>query len=261
MTFDSYHWQRATLGTPELERARALVSNTNDRASFELLLRSNDTAAVGIALDQYQYGEATSRWGTPNPFAEYTAEVAARARAMLREPPFPETQQAHAGANHASALTALTNLIEPEDASFVVHALGHTPTADLRSAATTAAGRVLEKANPPTAPLVATLEKIVAALEKMIFDETLTTRERIDALSSLAYGASERVINILLRVLENPDVKLQAYAALHLLDRDQGVHRPAVERVTRTWPAEPPYPAEDVLEALGGSIGSPASPS
>lgn len=251
MTFDSYHWRRATLGTPELERARALVSTTNDRASFELLLRSNDTAAVGIALDQYQYGEATSRWGTPNPFAEHSTEVAARARATLREPPSPETEQAHAGANHASALTALTNLIEPEDACFVVHALAHTPTADLRSAATTAAGRVLEKANTPDAPLV-------AALEKLIFDDTLPIRERIDALSSLACGASIRVTSVLLRVLENPEVKLQAHAALHLLDRDQGVHRPAVERVVRTWPAEPPYPAEDVLEALDG--GRPSTP-
>lgn len=252
MTFDSYHWQRATLGTPELERARALVSTTNDRASFELLLRSNETAAVGIALDQYQYGEATSRWGTPNPFAEHSAEVAARARVMLREPPSPETQQANAGANHASALTALTNLIEPEDASFVVPALTHTPTADLRSAATTAAGRVLEKASTTSAPPVAALEEMVAALEKMVFDDALTTRERIDALSSLACGASTRVTNVLLRVLENPEVKLQAHAALHLLDRDQGVHRPVVERVARTWPAEPPYPAEDVLEALDG---------
>lgn len=258
MTFDSYHWQRATLPTPELERARALVSTTHDRASFELLLRSNDTAAAGIALDQYQYGEATSRWGTPNPFAEYSAEVAARARAMLREPPSPETQQAHTGANHASAFTALTNLIEPEDANFVVQAFTRTPTADLRSAATTAAGRVLEKANTPSAPLVAALEKIVAALERMIFDAALTTRERIDALSSLACGASEHVTNVLLRVLENPDVKLQAHAALHLLDRDQGVHRPTVERIVRTWPAEPPYPAEDVLEALRG--GSPSAP-
>jgi hypothetical protein len=252
MTFDSYHWQRATLGTPELERARALVSTTHDRASFELLLRSNDTAALGIALDQYQYGEATSRWGAPNPFAEYSAEVAALARAMLREPPSPETQQAHTGANHASAFTALTNLIEPEDANFVVQALTHTPAADLRSAATTAAGRVLENANTASASPVATLEKIVAALEKIIFDAALTTRERIEALSSLACGASEHVTNVLLRALADPEVKLQAYAALHLLDRDEGAHHPAVERIARTWPAEPPYPVEDVLEALDG---------
>jgi len=74
---------------PELERARALVSANHDRASFELLLRSDDMAAVGIALDQYQYGEGASRWATANPFAEYGGEVAARASAVLREPLFP----------------------------------------------------------------------------------------------------------------------------------------------------------------------------
>ncbi|MEO7732881.1 MAG: hypothetical protein ABIY55_18090 [Kofleriaceae bacterium] len=257
MSFDSYHWRRATLGTPELERARALLSTTHDRASFELLLRSHDTAAVGIALDQYQYGEATSRWGTPNPFAECSAEVAARARATLREPPSPATPQADAGANHASALTALTNLFEPEDANLVVPALAHTPNGDLRGAATTAAGRVLEKASATNTPLVAALEEIVAALEKMIFDDALSTGERIDALSSLAHGASTHVTDVLLRVLECPDVKLQAHAALYLLDRGEGVHRATVERVARTWPAEPPYPADEVLEAL--DAGEPSA--
>lgn len=243
MTFDSYHWRRATLQTAELERARALVSTTHDRSSFERLLRSNDTAAVGIALDQYQYGEAASRWGTPNPFAEYSAEVAARARSMLRDPPSPESDQAQAGANHASALNALTNLLGPEDADFVVHALTHAPTADLRSAATTAAGRVLGKASTPNEPLL-------VALEKMIFNDALALGERIDALSSLAFASSELATNILLRVLETREIKLQAHAGLHLLDHDQGVHRQAVERVTQAWPADPPYPAEDVLEML-----------
>jgi hypothetical protein len=252
MSFDSYHWRRATLGTPELERARALVSTTHDRASFELLLRSDDTAAVGIALDQYQYGEASSRWGTPNPFAEHSAEVAARARTVLREPPSLEGDQAHAGANHASALNALSNLIAPEDADIVAHALAHAQTADLRGAATAAAGRVLEQASNLSAPLI-------AALEKMIFDDALAPGERIDALSSLACGSSALVTDVLLRVLETPDVKLQAHAALHLLERGQGVHRPAVERVARTWPAEPPYPADEVLEALAGGK-PPASP-
>lgn len=258
MTFDSYHWRRATLGMPELERARVLVSTTHDRASFALLLRSHDTAAVGIALDQYQYGEATSRWGAPNPFAEYSAEVAARARATLREPAYPGTQQADAGANHASALTALTNLFEPEDAGFIAASLAHTPNGDLRNAATIAAGRVLEKASAQNTPLTAALGEIVAALQTMIFDDDLTTRERIDAVGSLACRASTHVTDVLLRVLECPDVKIQAHAALHLLTRGEGVHRPAVERVARTWPAEPPYPADGVLEAL--REGGPATP-
>jgi hypothetical protein len=110
-----------------------------------------------------------------------------------------------------------------------------------------AAGRVLEKASAPN-------EQLIAALEKMVFDEALTPGERIDALSSLAGASSAHVTDVLLRVLASPDIKLQAHAARHLLDRDEGVHRHAVETAARTWPAEPPYPADEVLEALGGGI-------
>jgi len=243
MTFDSYHWRKATLGTPELERARALVSTTHDRASFELLLRSNDIAAVGIALDQYQHGEATSRWGTANPFADHSAEVAARAREILREPPSPASHQTHAGANHASALNALTNLIEPDDAELVAQALARASTADLRCAATIAAGRAFEKMSDPNGQLI-------VALERMVFDDILTPGERVDALNSLARASSALVTDILLRVLRLPDVKLQAHAAVHLLDREQGAHRAAVEAAAQAWPADPPYPANEVFDAL-----------
>lgn len=116
MIFNSYHWRRSVLSTPELERARGQVSATRDRASFALLLRSNDMAAVGVAFDQYQYGEASSRWGSSNPFAEYQDEVAARAREILRGLPSSNSSGAQSGANHASALNALSNLAEPEDA-------------------------------------------------------------------------------------------------------------------------------------------------
>jgi hypothetical protein len=244
MTFDSYHWREATLGTPELETARALVSMTQDRASFEILLRSGDVAAVGIALDQYQYGEATSRWGTANPFADYSAEVAARAREFLREPPTPESDRAHAGANHASALTALTNLIDANDAALVAQALAHASTPDLRCAAILAAGGVLEKKSGPD-------EQLIAALEGMIFDDGVADGERLDALTSLARASSARVTNMLLRALHLQDVKLQAHAALNLLDREQGAHRAAVETAVRTWPVDPPYPASEVFDLLG----------
>jgi hypothetical protein len=243
MSFDSYHWRRATLGIPELERARALVSTSHDRASFELLLRSDDMPAVGITLDQYQYGESTSRWGTANPFVEYSREVAARARAVLREPLFPGSERIQVGANHASALNALSNLIEPEDVDLVVLALTHPRSADLRGAAITAAGRVFEKASAPN-------DQLMAALEQMVLDDALTVAERIDVLSSLAGTSSPRATAVLIRALQLPQAKLQAHAARHLLDRDQGAYRTDVETVAQTWPAEPPYPADEVLQAL-----------
>jgi hypothetical protein len=243
MTFDSYHWRSATLGTSELEEARLLISEKHDCASFELLLRSDDIAAVGIALDQFQYREGLSRWGTDNPFAEYRDEVATRARAVLRDPPSPGSDRVKPGASHASALNALTNLAEPEDAEFVLRALDRPLTADLQGAALVAASRVLERASLPN-------EQLMAALEKMVFDESLGLVERVDALSSLAGASSLRTVEILKRVLQLPHVKLQAHAGLHLLDRDHGAHRGTVERTARTWPTDPPYPADEVLEAL-----------
>lgn len=249
MTFDSYHWHRSVLSTPELERARALVSATCDRTSFTLLLRSNDMAAVGIAFDQYQYGEASSRWGVSNPFAEYQDEVAARAREVLRGTPSCNSGGAQAGANHASALSALSNLAEPEDAELVVRALGLTSTSDLRCTATLAARRVLERAAAPN-------EQLIAALEQIVFDDAVADEERTAALSSLAAASSASATDILLRVIRLPHLRLQAHAALHLLDR--GAYRALVEEVAHTWPADPPYPADEVLELLAEVPHQPA---
>jgi hypothetical protein len=241
MTFDSYHWRRAVLSTPELERARGQVSATRDRASFGLLLRSNDMAAVGVAFDQYQYGEASSRWGSSNPFAEYQGEVAARAREILRGPPSLHSGGAQAGANHASALNALSNLAEPEDAELILRALELTSTPDLRCAATLAARRVLEKATAPN-------EQLIAALERIILDDGIASEDRTAALGPLAGASSDYATNVLLKVIRLPHLKLQAHAALHLLDR--GGHRALVEEVARAWPADSPYPADEVLELL-----------
>jgi hypothetical protein len=243
MTFDSYHWRRATLPTPELERARELVATRHDATSFALLLRSDDIAAVGIAFDQYQYGEASSRWGGSNPFVEYRGEVVARARQLLRSPPSPQSERAQAGANHASALVALSNLAEPDDAELVVRALDGTPGADVRCAATAIARRVLEGAIGPN-------EQLISALEKIVFDDSIVSEERAAALGSLAGASSAHATDVLLRAVRLPHLRLQAHAALHLLDRDGGVHRATVEGIATQWPADPPYPADEVLELL-----------
>jgi hypothetical protein len=249
MTFDSYHWRRATLTTPELERARELVATRHDATSFAILLRSDDIAAVGIAFDQYQYGEASSRWGTANPFADYRGEVVARAREVLRSPPSPQSGRAQAGANHASALNALSNLAEPQDAELVVQALEGTPVPDVRCAATATARRVLEGAVAPD-------EQLISALENIVFDDSIISEERTAALGSLAVASSAHATDVLLRAIRLPSLRLQAHAALHLLDRDGGAHRATVEGVATQWPAEPPYPADEVLELLAESIDS-----
>jgi len=129
-----------------------------------------------------------------------------------------------------------------------VLALSQPASADLRGAATAAAGRVLEKTNVPN-------DQLIAALEQMVVDDALALEQRIDALTSLACASSSPATDVLIRALQLPHVKLQAHAALHLLDRDQDAYRTGMEKTAQTWPVEPPYPADEVLEALGNPPG------
>ncbi|MGH2906819.1 MAG: hypothetical protein ACRDKI_08615 [Solirubrobacterales bacterium] len=248
MTFDSYYWRSSRLSTPELERARVLVATAHDRTSFALLLRSNDMAAVGIAFDQYHYADASSRHGSATPFGEYCSEVAARAREVLRQPPSDSAGGIEAGANHASALGALANLAEPEDAELIVQVFRRAAPSNLRFAAALAARSVLENSISPN-------EQLISELEKVVFDESTASEERRAALAALGRARSEFATDALLRVLHVSDPSLQASSALHLLDRDLPKYRTQVEEIARTWPKDPPYPADEVIELLAESSG------
>ena len=250
MTFDSYHWHGARTGTPELERARERLASSHDRAAFELLLRSGDPVATGVALDQYSYADASTRHGTDNPYDGVSDEVFARAREILRGPPSPASLGAEPGANHASALGALLNAAEPEDSELIVRALEQASTANLRFAAAFAAGTALEKSPSPD-------ERLVTALAGILLDETVDRDSRLAAVSALGGARSAAATDALLRATRVADLGLQASAALHLLDRDLHGHRAHVEALARSWPADPPYPAGDVLELLAGEADEP----
>ena len=250
MTFDSYYWGHARVASAELERARQRVAEASDRAAFAVLLRSGDPVAIGIALDQYHYAEALTRHGLSSPFEDHTDEVAARARDALRGPPSGPDLGAEPGANHASALGALMNLAEPEDAALVAGALAQTRTPNLRCAAFLAAGTVLERSFSPD-------EALVAALQEIVLDAAAELGERRDALSALGHAQSAAATAALLRATLEPDVGLQASAALRLLDRDLRAHRAHVEALVRAWPDPPPYPAGDVLELLADEPDEP----
>jgi hypothetical protein len=243
MTFDSYYWRDSRVGTPELERARERVAATRDTAAFELLLRSDDPVAVGIALDQYDYADASTRHGGRSPFAGYRDEVAGRAREILSRAPSIARQGAEPGANHASALGALANLAEPEDAELIVRALDQTRTSNLRLAAALAAGTVLDKSESPNEPLISELERIV-------LDDTAARDERSAAITALGRARCPLAIDALVHVLGVTDPSLQASAALHLLDRDPLGQRARVAELVLAWPNDASYPANEVLELL-----------
>jgi hypothetical protein len=250
MTFDSYYWRDARAASPELERARERLAADRDRAAFALLLRSGDPVAVGIALDQYHYAEASSRHGTANAFAEHTEEVASRAREILHDPPSGPDRGAEPGANHASALGALMNLAGPEDAALIADVLDRTRTTNLRFAASLAAGTALERSVSPDA-------RLLTALEELALDHAAELDERLAALSALGRSQSVAASNALLRATRVSDVGLQATASLHLLDRDPRAYRDRIAELALAWPEDPPYPAGDVLELLADDTVEP----
>jgi len=183
MTFDSYHWHDSRTGTPELERARNQLATKQDRAAFELLLRSDDPVGIGVALDQFHYADASTRHGTSNPFEEYHDEVVARARKVLRAAPSAATNGTEEGANHASALGALMNLAEQEDTALIVGALEQARTSNVRLAAVYAGSTVLENSSPPDENLIAAIEQ-----SRLMRPRSSTSDER----QSLRWAARSR---------------------------------------------------------------------
>lgn len=245
MTFDSFYWRHARLGTLELERARERLVSSHDPAAFELLLRSGDPVAVGVALDQYAYADASTRHGQSNPFGGYRDEIIARAKEILRGPPSPASLGAEPGASYASALGALLNVADPEDSELIRLALEQASTPNLRFAAARAAKSALEKSVTPDA-------RLVDVLARLLLDDATDLDSRLAALSALGGARSAAAADALLRTTRAPDISLQASAALHLLDRDPVAYRARVEELARSWPEDPPYPAGDVLEVLAG---------
>jgi hypothetical protein len=242
MTFDSYYWHAARV-SPELEQARERLAAGHDRAAFELLLRSGDPVAVAVALDHYHRADASTRHGTPNPFEDHRDEVVAAAREVLRGAPSEERDDVAAGANHASALGALMNLAEPQDATLVVAALERASTSELRLAAAAAASTLLERSPDPD-------ERLVAALEAVALDDAAGRDAREAAASAVGRTRSAAATRALLRMLGTGECWLQAVAALHLLDSDPRAHRVRIAQVVRGWPEPPPYPGGEVLELL-----------
>jgi HEAT repeat protein len=208
--------------------------------------------AIGIALDHYHYADASTRHGTSNPFENYQDEVLALAREILRCAPSPMSERVEQGANHASALGALMNLARPEDAALIVGALEKTPTSNVRLAAAFAGSTALESAASPD-------ERLIAALEKVAFDDTAEPDERRSAVSAVGRTRSVAATDTLLRMSRIADLGLQARAALHLLHSDLRAHRAYVEEIVHRWPIDAPYPASEVIELLSESVptGSP----
>jgi hypothetical protein len=251
MTFNTYHWHGVPLGDPGLEHARAELAAPASRealiSAFLTLLRSARTSAVGTALDHYAYAEAFSRHGFGNPFEPHADELLEKARDLLRQPPLPADQSGvdEDGANHASALCAMLNLAEEEDADLVAAALAGATGPNVCGAGMTTAGRVLRRSTVAAPALVAVLREIAE-------DVGRPSRERAEALDALGRSTSEQAMDVLLIAVDSDDLVIQVNAAWNLAHADLDRYRPLLERVVATWPADAPYPGSDVLDLLHG---------
>jgi len=239
------------LGDIELEGAREELSNptgeTGQRDAFLTLLRSGVDAAVGIALDHYHYADALCRFGGESPFAPYGQETLERARHLLRQPPSPAdaSPATGAGANHASAMTAMLNLAESQDSELIAHALERTENSHVRTAASMAAKTALRRSES-----LSLSPRLINSLADVVLDGTLPTADRTEALRAFAYAESPAVVDVLVRAVEQRDLGVQVNAAYVLAEQDVSAHRALLERVVSGWPQDAPYPAGEVRDLL-----------
>lgn len=246
--FQSWYWN-CDFNDAELQAAfeatdTAATPDDFQRA-FLVLLRSEDIAARGIALDFFDRARTTSRFGEENPFEPYREEVLAVAREMLCRPPRPADDIAFEGADHASALSALNHDAGPEDAEAVLGVLMRRPTGDLLDEALRTTGTVLSHSETPDA-------RLVALIGELAFDHSLPIEDRRNALDALRDARGAQVTALLVRPTGEDDYRFQQKAAWALsFGKRFYAHRSLLQRLDASWPNdERSFEADQVRRAL-----------
>ncbi|MEV6970669.1 hypothetical protein AB0M47_36765 [Hamadaea sp. NPDC051192] len=235
----TYYWDSVSLDAAELEVARAeLVKPSSDATfvdAFLKLLRSEQRVPVSVALARFQYAEAESRWGGGNPCEPYEMEVLDRARWVLRQPPLTaaESGARRDGADHASALLAMTNLAQPEDAELIADVMDRTTDPEVLSNATAAASKPLEQADKPN-------PRLVEVIGRIAMDDSQDRRTRAEVMEALRFAHCAEGADIAMRFTESDDVQLQVSAASVLATAHLATHREVVERLMASWPQDTP---------------------
>ncbi|MEV0648230.1 hypothetical protein AB0I28_23490 [Phytomonospora sp. NPDC050363] len=231
--FGSWYWD----GELDEVEATAFEATGEARTPEEfrrlhlILLRSGNPAARGIALDFYDRAAATSRFGEANPFEPHLDEILEVARELLRRPPVASAKTP--GASHASALLALKNDADEQDAPLVADVLEHSPEGALLDNALTTAGTVLARSGEPDARLVGLLRAIATDAEADVHDRT----EAVRALEEVEDPALTELFAALAEGEGEQAVRDQAALAL-LGHRRFYEHRELLERLERQAPAE-----------------------
>lgn len=245
--FWSHHADAAELRAAWNAGATGDTFTASDRLqrAFLALLRREDAAARGVALEFFDRARALSRFGTASPLEPHRAEALAVARRMLQRPPRPGDAVAFEGADHASALLALKNDAGPEDAEAVTAVLRRRPHGELLSGALGVAGTVLGRSEAPDA-------RLVALAGELALDRALDRDERLTALGTLSRASSDAATALLVRATDEDDPRLQQEAAWRLSIGERFyAHRSLLESLDASWPDEERgFAADEVREAL-----------
>lgn len=250
MSFHSFYWKNAELDDADLARALAQLIEPTARdpylRAFTTLLHSGNAVAEGIALDHFQYSGALSRFGGEDALDRHWPDVLGVARKLLSQPPMPAGDETFEGANHASALNAMMNIAQLEDADLIADALVRAVDVNVRSAACKAAGAALYGSDQPSL-------RLLEALGAVAFDDQLDIRERTEALSNVGDADCAEATDLLVRASRSTELDLQIQAAAELTRRGRlPSHRELLERLAATWPEEAGFNASEVRKALTG---------
>ncbi|MFI5901878.1 hypothetical protein [Streptomyces cyaneofuscatus] len=254
MVVEVHYWQQFELRDATMERTRVSLlsppeNNKVTAEAFYTLLRSDDPDAVCVAINYYANAASSRHFGGENKLAADTAEVLERARAVLRGELEGEGRAAEddlAEERVATALSAITDLVEPKDTPLVLKALAVARSEEGDEGACYAAAHLLQVLPPGSDGS----QKLITALSRTAFDESLPTSRRWPALDAIGMSSSETAISRLLRALDSPAIELQAVAGMALAELDLERFRPRLERMVASWPEVNDFPAYQLVELL-----------
>ncbi|MGO4422868.1 hypothetical protein AB4Z54_30245, partial [Streptomyces sp. MCAF7] len=225
LEFQSWYWKRE-FRDEELREAFAATNDPTTSEAFEqgflTLLRSGDTVACGIALDYYDRAEMTSRYVGGNPLEPHAEEVFAVARRLLAQPPRPGDGVAKEGANHASALAALTRGgLEDRDADAIAGVLARMPEVNLLERALDAAHILVdeEEEDEKGGDAEEVGEEVGAAPDPRLvalIARVEACRDRVAAVAALRETPGAEATESLVRATDDAEWRVQQEAAAAL---------------------------------------------
>ncbi|MBD2766285.1 hypothetical protein IC235_00070 [Hymenobacter sp. BT664] len=220
--------------------------------SFKRLLESDSVIAQGIAFDQFFYVESLTRFGSSNPYWQYSEQLLRKAREQLKNPPVTvdkSKEKAIVGANHASALGVLAHLGQERDISLIEPILRSACDSSVLDMGFGAAEQCLRDTENP-------YPEIIAALSQIIFAEERDLDIRAAAIRAFSGYMVPEVEEVLVKATKQCPLPVSAHAAWLLSARNFQKHLALLEEISKAWPDDAMYPASEICELIKSSYQS-----